>query len=113
MMRPLVGMTIQASASVGVYNEEDGRVRIVETVGVIDVTPGGLSDGRVQVGDVLVSIRIGNRTRTVTRLFHLIDFMMTARAGDTVVLTVLRDGVSTEIELPITEAQLTPYGLLG
>ena len=107
--RCILGITVTASESRAVYNTEDGTVHIVESVIVSDVTGGGLADGKLQKEDVLKSVTIEGKTYEISRTFHVVDRMLTARVGDTVTFTVLRGGEEVSVTMTITESTLTAY----
>lgn len=107
--RCILGITVQTNASKAIYDSKTGLVRKVETVSVATVSSGTLADGKLKVGDVLKSITIGETTKAITRQYQIIDAMLDVRVGDTVILTVERDGVETQISLPITASCLTAY----
>lgn len=108
VMRPIMGVMVQTADMRAVYDAATGSVRIVETVKIVDVTPGQI--GSVfRVGDVLVSVSLGDKTKTVTRQHQVIDLMMTARPGDEVVFEVLRDGKIMALTVVVTEGCLTKY----
>lgn len=108
VMRPMMGVMVQTTASRAVYDEATGTLTIVETVEIVDVNASQIG-AIFQVGDVLVSARLNGREKQLTRQYHVIDLMLTARVGDAVEFTVLRDGVETELSLTVTEGCLTAY----
>lgn len=108
VMRPILGVTVTINDSRAVYDSETGMLSIEETVTVYTVESNQL--GSVfNEGDILKSVKIGNREKTITRQHHLIDFMITARVGDVVQFVVLRDGVEKTLTVTITEKCLTQY----
>ena len=108
VMRPIMGITVQNTHSKAVYEEETGLLRVVETVVVQSVDKNLL--GKVfEVDDQLIAISINGNTKTITRQFQLIDTMVTARPGDVVEFTVLRDGVEQVLTITVTEDCLTAY----
>lgn len=108
VMRPILGVTVTINDSAAVYDSETGMLGIEETVTVYSVEKGQL--GSVfKEGDVLVSVKIGDTEKRITRQHHLIDFMITARVGDKVEFVVLRDGVEQTLTVTITEGCLTQY----
>ena len=106
--KALIGVTLSEDTnSHTVYDPETGKVHIIEEVVIAEVKKGSLSDGVIQIGDIITSIKIGNATpTTVTRNFHVVERMLTARVGDVVVLEILRDGVAMTINLTITSTCL-------
>lgn len=97
--RAVLGIEVESGYSRMVYDEKTGRVSIVETVTVVTVDAGGAGEAiGLAVGDTLLSVKVGERDQIdVTRLFHITDEMLNARVGDTVTVTVRRNG--TEMTL--------------
>ncbi len=106
VQRPILGVTVITKASSGVYNEETGMVDIRETVEIYEVSPNQIGSV-LQVGDVLQSVKLGDVEKEITRQHHIIDLLLTARVGDEVQITVLRDGQSVTLNITITESCLT------
>ena len=79
-----------------VYDTETLLTSIVETVKVGDVTAGGAGETiGLKKDDTILSLQVGEREEVeVTRTFHIIDEMLNARVGDTIKVTVVRDGVT-------------------
>ena len=109
VQRALLGITVTATDSKAVFNTETGGMTITETVSVYEVSEGSLADGVLQAGDVLVSAVLDGGTVEITRQYHIIDMMLDVRAGDTVILTVLRDGETVALAFTVTEECLTAY----
>ncbi len=108
VMRPIMGVTVISEESKAVYDEETGKLSVVQTVKIYEVSPGQI--GSVfQVDDVVVSAELDGVVTPITRQHHLIDLMLTTRPGDVVTFTVLRGGVETVVEITITEDCLTVY----
>ena len=98
--RALFGVTVATVDSKAVWDEERGRVKIVETLQISDVSKGSIAYGKFKVGDYVLSVTIGGETTVVERSFHMIDRMLSVRFGDTVKVKVKRGGV--EVELSFT-----------
>lgn len=113
--RCLLGITVQVQASRAVYVTEGddernlGKVKIAETVAVNEVSAGSLAENVLLAGDTVEAVRIGENRLEITRMYQLIDFMLNARVGDEVEITVLRDGAEKNVTLTIREENLTPY----
>lgn len=88
---------------------EEGAVVIREDVMVDTVTEGSLTDGVLQTGDVIKSLAIRGVTYEATRSFVIVDAMLNARVGDTVSVTVERDGETLTENFTITEDDVTVY----
>ena len=99
----LIGITTQIMDSHAVLKE--GTMRIQETLEVVKLEPDAPSQGIVQLGDVVLSAKLGALAEIeVTRNFMLSDYLYAARPGDELVLTVLRGGVNTVLEPIIISA---------
>ena len=109
VQRALLGITVTASDSKAVYNEENGTIRIEETVSVYEVNEGSLSYGVLESGDIFVSATLAGKTIEITRQYHIIDIMLDVRVGDTISITVIRNGEQITLSLTITEDCLSSY----
>jgi serine protease Do len=93
-----LGATQQIRTSKAVYS--GGRIAVEEDLEITAVTAGGFADGKLQVGDILSSASLnGGGEIVLDRIFKLPDFLLNARAGDVLTLTVLRGEVPTEVEI--------------
>lgn len=109
LQRCLLGITITPTSSSAIYDESTGLVGIVESIGVVEVSEGSIAYGIVEADDILVSATLNGITKEITRQFHVIDLMINARPGDTMYLTVLRDGETVTVSVEITEDCVTSY----
>jgi len=107
--RCMLGIKVEAATSATVYDVQSGRVGITEQVKITSVQRSAPGSGELREGDILTSIRIGDTQKSITRTFHIVDFMLTARVGDTVTITYLRDGTRHTATFTITEQALTAY----
>ena len=103
VQRALLGITVSTSDSKAVYDSSTGLMRIEETVSIHEVTESYLADGVLQAGDMLVLVTIHGESKKITRQYQIIDMMLDVRVGDTVALTVLRDGEEMTVHFTITE----------
>ena len=109
VMRPLIGITVQAVSSYAHYNEQTGLVDIYETVGVAEVSDDSIAKGIIREGDVLKSITVNGKTKQITRQFHVIDAMLEARDGQTITITVVRGNAERHLKITITSSCLAKY----
>ncbi len=109
VMRAMLGITIINSASRGVYDESTGLMHVEETIQVHEIDRASIAKGALQVDDILVSITLNGETKQITRQHHVIDMMLNARAGDTVEITVLRNGKECTVSFDLTAKDLTAY----
>ena len=109
VQRALLGIKVSTSNSKAVYDSQTGRFEIKETVSVSEVNANSLSEGILEVGDVLLSVTINDKTTSITRQHHAIDIMLDVRVGDIVTFNILRDGEEKSVSITITEKCLTEY----
>lgn len=113
--RAMLGITVSISESVSVYDPQTGKISIVETIFVVEAMSTNLFGKDIKADDIIKAIKLeGHDELTVTRQFHVIDYMLQARAGDKGTLTVLRKNASGELEevklyFTVTQGSLTTY----
>lgn len=108
VQRPMLGVMVQTVESRAEYDGESGLLSIVETVQVVSAEADQI--GHVlREGDVLVRSSLNGHTKELTRQYHLIDLLLTARVGDQLELTVLREGEEVTLTIDITEDCLSEY----
>lgn len=101
-----LGVSVTASDLYTVYDEENGHVYRCERVKVAEFTDTSVANGTLKIGDIISSIRIDGVEHELTRTFHIVDAMITARVGDKVEFNITRDGVKQTVSLTLTEAAL-------
>lgn len=109
VMRALLGVTIINTSSKAVYDPETGFVRVEETIEVHEVSSSSIAKGKLEVGDVLVSVELNDQYQKITRQHHVIDLMLHARVGDSMKITVLRDGEEKTVTVKLTKDCITEY----
>ncbi len=57
----------------------------------------------LQTGDVFVSLNINGKEYQITRNYNLLEFMLDARIGDTITITLERDDITYTISLFLTQ----------
>lgn len=106
--RCLLGITTVASASRAVYSASTGKTHVVENITVYSVDENKAAAGKLLADDILLSasLKDGDGAEKgaiqLTRNFHLADFLLTARAGDTLTLEILREDAPTVVTIPLT-----------
>lgn len=109
VMRAVLGVTLGVTESWAEMDTELGILTIREKVGVTEVSRGSIGEGIIEVGDIIKSITVGGETKQVTRRYHIIDEMLNARMGDTVTVTVERDGKEISLDIVITKDCILAY----
>ena len=107
--RVLLGVTVTPSKQYTVYDPETGTLEKREEVSVSEVSQGGGVDGLLQSGDIINSITIDGVTHEVYRLHHVVDSMLDARVGSSVVMNITRNGTAMDVTVEITDKMLTAY----
>ena len=112
VQRALLNITVGISDSCA-YLTEDGHVMIKETVFVSEVNKGGIAYGKLKKNDVLISAKINEKEIEITQQHQIIDFLLTARVGDTLYVTVERETLNglenIVLEIPITQDAINEY----
>ena len=106
--RALLGINLGSSGASTVVNE-DGEIQIRETVVVSSVEKSSLAAGVLQKGDILKEISIGEESLEITRTFHIIDFMLKARVGNTVTVKIQRGGELLTKTFTVTSSAISDY----
>lgn len=96
-----LGVTLEATDSTAVYDEETYLTSIIQTVAVGEVTSGGASDGVLQQGDIIKSVTVKGKTTEVKRLYQVSDALLYADAGTQVTLEITRDGQDQSVTVTV------------
>ena len=107
VMRPVTGITVEVTSVTTIIDENTGKIKIVERLTVKEVSANSPADGIVQVGDVLVSVTVGDVTTQIQRSYHLTDALLNARNGQNIVYCVERGNETLNLTLAITQECLT------
>ena len=109
VIRAVFGAAVNIIESRAEYNAENMTVSIKEKVMVTEVTEGSMSDGVLEVGDVILYAELNGEVIEVTRQHHIVELMIRVREGDTLNVTVLRSGEEMTVSLEVTAECLTEY----
>lgn len=114
--RAMLGIVVKATASEAVF--ENGRLTVYEEF-IVDSTAIATESAaynKLQFGDQFKSITIIHQgetegeTTVFARRYQLNDLLLTVRKGDTVILTVVRDGMEIDVEIKYDkDAYFTQY----
>lgn len=105
LKRPLLGVTVQVQNPRSQYNPETGYVELYEDPTVVEISGySSLAFGKLFVGDIIKKVEIveSGISFDITRQYHLLDSLLYARVGDTVLITVDRGGELTTVYVTIT-----------
>ena len=92
VVKCLMGITISPKSSKGVYDKASGTIKIIEEIRIVEVGSSSVANGILEAEDILVSMTLRGKTYEITRNFIPVDVCLNARSGDTVEITVLRNG---------------------
>ena len=101
--RFLMGVQMELT-DMNTYIDEEGIIRSVYTYSVLSVDKDSAAYGKVEEGDVMVSVAINDEEGVkIDTSFRAQEYLMNARVGDTVNLTVLRNGETVTIQMTASE----------
>ncbi len=87
-----LGASVSGTNSKAIYDGELLAVRISEDVSVTSVEAGSIASKMgLSSGDIIKSIRIDEAVN-VDRAYEFVDELLDIRSGDTIAITILRDG---------------------
>ena len=108
--RCLLGITVGVKAYSTDYDLETGKIKKLEEVVVTELTETSGAKGYLEVGDVINSITIDGTKRNVTRIFHVVDGMLSAREGSEVIINITdKNGATRDVTIPMTKNMLKTY----
>ncbi len=110
LLRPLLGVSVQVKNLHAQFNPETGYVELYEDPTVVEIVSyTSIAYGKLMIGDIVKKVQIveSNMTFEITRQYHLLDSLLYARVGDTVLVTVDRGGELVTLNMVITSACIT------
>ncbi len=102
LMRPLLGITTEASQN-SVVVDESGILRKLESIKVASVSESGAANGKLLEEDIIQSITVGDKTLQLTKNYMLAETLLSVRAGDSITLQVLRNGKTVKLEIVLSQ----------
>lgn len=105
--RCVLGVVPAVQDSRAVYDEQTGKIRILETVAISSINAGSRAEGKLLVGDVVRAVTIDGKRIEVQRKFQVIENMFSASVGSTVIFEIERSGVAMSVSFQITEDMVT------
>lgn len=101
--KALVGITLYAAALGVKIDGESGDIRRYEVVEVHEVSDTCIIPDEIAVGDRIIYTTVDGVRLDAERVHMVIDHLLTARVGSTLVIGAERDGVAFEITIILTE----------
>jgi S1-C subfamily serine protease len=105
--RCMLGITVYGMKYYTVYDQTTGKLLKREIVQIQSLTNTSIAKGKLEVGDIIQYIKIHGKTYEVHRMHNVVDIMLNARVGDTVILGIVRGDKEMAVEIEITQAALT------
>lgn len=109
VMRVLLNVTVQTSGLSTEIDKETGFINRIEQVQIASVNSNSIVKGKLQEGDVINSVKIGNVTTQITRQYQFIDVLLNARVGNDITIDFTRNGEKQSITVTVTEDCLARY----
>ena len=100
--RAALGITLTETALTTVYDPATGLLTRREEIAIQTVATDSVAEDCLRVNDVLRSITLKGKTVKIRHAYNYLDTMLWAREGDTVTLTVLRDGAEVTVNITLT-----------
>lgn len=101
--KALIGITLYAAAMGVTVDEETGDVRRYEVVRVHEITDTCIIPDEIQVGDRVLYTTVDGVRLDADRVHKVIDHLLCARVGSTLVIGIERDGETREITITLTD----------
>ena len=109
------GISITADDSSSYYNNNTNLVEIVEKVKITSVQSGTKAYGSLQTGDIITNVKvIGSDGKVkedvaINRRYNFTDAMLSVCAGDTVTVSVTRNGEEKSFSVSFSSSDFTLY----
>lgn len=104
LYRAMIGTVLKTGEVYSVYDPVSARTLIREKVIISEVTSGSAADGKLMVGDRLISVSSGDVVREINRRFTASEFVMSLGAGSEVTFKVERNGEITDVKMTLDES---------
>lgn len=104
--RCLMGITVAYENATVVYDADSGLTKVNQEIYVDSVNAGSAAEGVLEEGDIILQIRTGSETQMVNRTYSF-DLLYQCVPGDTVELTIMRNGVRKVKQITFTEEDVT------
>jgi serine protease Do len=103
-----LGINTSVSDAEQVFDADANRITSKQTITVTYVGPIGYSaSGKLKEGDILQSVTLKGETILITKEWQLNEFLWKVRAGDTISITVLRDGETKTVDITFSDSDFT------
>ncbi len=107
--RVILGINVSTTGAYTYYDKDTGKIHKYDEVVVVSIEENSSVKGILEADDIIEKITIDGVTYDINRVFHVVDSMLNARPGSTVVMHIKRDGVAKDVSLSITSSMLVDY----
>lgn len=108
VMRVLLNVSVQ-TIGLSTTIDKEGFINKIEQVQIASINTGSIVEGKLEVGDIINSITIGDKITQITRQYQFIDALLDARVGNEVSINYTRDGQKGTVSVTITQDCLAEY----
>ena len=102
VFRIMIGINVGIVEAYTEYDTETGRIYKRERVIISELVNGSAVAGVLEIGDVIEAITIDGTRHEIMRKFNVIDTMLNARSGSSVVIDIVRAGEKMSITLDVS-----------
>ncbi len=103
-----LGITPRIDSVEQIYDNQTNKFTFKETVGIKEIGMRTPAWGKLQSGDVIISLTLGNISLDVMHAWQISDFLWRVREGDTVSITVKRGGSEITEQITVGSGDFTP-----
>ncbi len=103
----LLGITVTYEDPYTVIDPDTGAVYRKENVVVKDIVASSAATGKVFIDDIIISLALNGETVMADRVHNIVDFMLGVHVGDTVTVTLIRDGKEMNVDITFTESSVS------
>ncbi len=107
--RGLLGITVGVSEYSTKYDTETGKLHKLEKVVVSELSTTSAVKDILAVGDIINFITVDGVKHEVTRIHHVVDSMLYAREGSTVIINITRGNSTSDKSITVTSSMITKY----
>ncbi|MBE6618306.1 MAG: trypsin-like serine protease [Ruminococcaceae bacterium] len=104
LYKAVLGIVIKSESVSSVYDEENDRTLIRESVIVSEISDTSAVKGLLSVGDKIISVSSGGISREVNRRFTVNDFILSLGAGSEVTFKIERNGEIADVKVTLPES---------
>lgn len=104
VQKAVLGVTVYAASVTQTFDDENNKLYTQDEVTVSDVSYGSACSGKLQSGDVLLSASLNGTTVRLDHSWQLGELLWQIRLGDTLSLSVERNGAVTPIDISFDSA---------